>query len=151
MDGIARIAVELGSNAESIDNTRSQADIYRVLADEGVSLDMFTPAGHKLVFTVADKDVGAARVALDGLGVTYRVVSDLAKVTLIGAGMHGVPGVVARIAESLAAAGVRVVQTADSHTTISMLVPSADLLRGVGALHEEFALGGDESASDTAP
>jgi aspartate kinase len=140
MDGIARIAVELGGNAESIDNTRAQADVYRVLADAGVSLDMFTPAGHKLVFTVAEKGLPAARAALDALGLRFSLMTDLAKVTLIGAGMHGVPGVVARMAEALAAASVHVVQTADSHTTISMLVPSADLKRGVHALHAEFAL-----------
>ena len=35
---------------------------------------------------------------------------------------------------------MHVVQTADSHPTISMRVPSADLKRGVDALHEEFAL-----------
>jgi aspartate kinase len=141
MDGIVRLAIELGGNAESIDNTRAQAAVYRALADAGVSLDMFTPAGHKLVATVAERDLDAARTALDSLEVAYRVVRDLAKVTLIGAGMHGVPGVVARVAECLAGAGVHVVQTADSHTTISVLVPSADLRRAVDALHAEFDLG----------
>jgi aspartate kinase len=155
MDGIARVAVELGGNAESIDNTRAQADVYRVLADAGVSLDMFTPAGHKLVFTVAENDLPVVRDALDALGLPYGIVEGLAKVTLIGAGMHGVPGVVARMAEVLAAAGVHVVQTADSHTTISMLVPSTDLNRGVDALHDEFALArghdADEATENPAP
>jgi aspartate kinase len=55
--------------------------------------------------------------------------------------MHGVPGVMARVAESLSGAGVNVLQTADSHTTISVLVPASDAERAVGALHEGFELG----------
>ncbi len=149
MDGIARITVELGGNAESLANTKAQAAVYTALADAGVSLDMFTPAGHKLVFTVAEKDLAAARAALDQLGIKYAVLGDLAKVTLIGAGMHGVPGVVARMSQSLADAGVHLFQTADSHTTISMLVPSPELERAVGALHEEFDLARAQTSGET--
>jgi aspartate kinase len=47
----------------------------------------------------------------------------------------------ARVAEYLSDAGVTVLQTADSHTTISVLVPSDDALDAVNALHEGFALG----------
>ncbi len=61
--------------------------------------------------------------------------------TLVGAGMHGVPGVMARLAEALDEANVHVLQTADSHTTISVLVPAEDAERAVGALHEGFGLG----------
>jgi aspartate kinase len=55
--------------------------------------------------------------------------------------MHGVPGVVARVAEFLLNAEVTVLQTADSHTTISVLVPATDAERAIGALHDGFALG----------
>ena len=71
----------------------------------------------------------------------HEVTTGLAKVTLVGAGMHGVPGVMARMAELLDEAGVAVLQTADSHTTISVLVPAENTRAAVRALHDGFELG----------
>ena len=119
---------------------RSQALVYRSMADAGVSLDMFTPAAELLVFSVTRSAATSARSVLEALGLDYEVDDDLAKVTLVGAGMHGVPGVMARMAEYLADAGVVVLQTADSHTTISVLVASADAVTAVNALHQGFEL-----------
>ncbi len=148
MDGLARVSVELGGSADELANTEAQAEAYRALADAGVSLDMFTPAGHKLLFALAERDLPTAETTIGRLGMRCDATGSLAKVTLIGAGMHGVPGVVARMAESLAAAGVHVLQTADSHTTISMLVPSAEMQRAVEALHDEFRLSRAEAIPD---
>lgn len=140
--GITRISVSLPAPEGTNAHMAAQAQIYRALADAGVSLDMFTPAGDALVFTLVDAEVAAAQEVLGTLGYAFETRGALAKVTLIGAGMHGVPGVVARVAECLLDAGVTVLQTADSHTTISVLVPATDAERAIGALHEGFALGG---------
>jgi aspartate kinase len=139
--GITRISVSLSAPEGTHEHMAAQALIYRSLADAGVSLDMFTPAGNALVFTVVDTEVAAAQAVLGALGYAFESRSALAKVTLIGAGMHGVPGVVARVAEFLLNAEVTVLQTADSHTTISVLVPATDAERAIGALHDGFALG----------
>ena len=139
--GITRIRVSLPATEGAHEHMAAQALIYRALADAGVSLDMFTPVGDALVFTLVDTEVPSARSALHALGYAFDIRGELAKVTLIGAGMHGVPGVVARVAEYLLNAGVTVLQTADSHTTISVLVTAADAERAIGALHEGFALG----------
>jgi len=139
--GITRVRVSLPAPEGTQEHMAAQARIYRALADAAVSLDMFTPAGDSLVFTIVEAEVRAARTALDALGYTHETRNELAKVTLIGAGMHGVPGVVARVAECLLDAGVTVLQTADSHTTISVLVPATEAERAIGALHEGFALG----------
>jgi len=119
----------------------AQARIYGAMADAGVSLDMFTPFDDSLVFTTTLGSLEDACGVLDRMGIAYDVTRALGKVTLVGAGMHGVPGVMARMAASLADAGVCVLQTADSHTTISVLVAEADVNRAVGALHDGFALG----------
>ena len=55
--------------------------------------------------------------------------------------MHGVPGVMARMSELLDSAGVPVYQAADSHTTISVLVPAENAEAAVRALHDGFGLG----------
>lgn len=141
--GIARVRVTLPAEEGSTDHIAAQARVYRAMADAGVSLDMFTPACDSLLFTVPQSDLTTARSVLQALGLVYEVRDALAKVTLVGAGMHGVPGVMARIAEALNEAHVHVLQAADSHTTISVLVPAEDAERAVGALHEGFGLGQD--------
>jgi len=140
-EGISRVVVTLPAAEGTAEHMEAQARIYRAMADAGVSLDMFTPAGETLVFTVPDAAVGSASDVLDMLGLAYLVTGRLAKVTLIGAGMHGVPGVMARMARHLAEAGVHILQTADSHTTISALIPAQECESAVKALHEGFGLG----------
>ncbi len=139
--GVARVRVELPAEEDGTAHMAAQARLYQAMADAGISLDMFTPFGSMLIFTVAEVDLARAREVVAALGRPYETRAGLAKVTLIGAAMHGVPGVMARVAESLSRAGVHVLQTADSHTTISVLVPGEDMHRAIGALHESFELG----------
>ncbi len=146
-DGVARIVVALPAPEGTPSHMSAQARVYRAMADAGVSLDMFTPAGETLLFTVGEELLDRASEVLGALGFTYRAQTQLAKVTLVGAGMHGVPGVMARVAEALVDAGVTVLQSADSHTTISVLVTSDQAHQAVQALHTGFEL---DSPSSTA-
>jgi aspartate kinase len=91
---------------------------------------------------VPESALPGVSAALSALGLTCGVTEGLAKVTLVGAAMHGVPGVMARMAEHLDAAGVDVLQAADSHTTISVLVHASDADTAVRALHDGFELAG---------
>ncbi|MBN2840035.1 MAG: aspartate kinase [Coriobacteriia bacterium] len=140
VSGIARFIVCLPAGEGTPEHMRHQTRVYRGMADAGVSLDMFTPLAGELVFTVDEASVADASLVLDTLGLEFTTHYGLAKVTLVGAGMHGVPGVVASMAEYLADAGVTILQTADSHTTISALVPDADATAAVAALHRGFGL-----------
>lgn len=139
--GIARIAVTLPAGEGARGHMAAQTDVYRAMADAGVSLDMFTPTGDWLLFTVSENALEAASATLGSLGLPYEVTPALAKVTLVGAAMHGVPGVMAAITEHLLNAGVDVLQSADSHTTISALVHAKDAEAAVRALHDGFGLG----------
>ncbi len=139
--GVARIRVRLFSPEGTQRHMVTQTRIYRLMADARVSLDMFTPVGDELVFTVQDATLLAATSILDRLGLPYDARTGLAKVTLVGAGMHGVPGVMARMAEFLSAAGVDIYQAADSHTTISVLIAADQTELAVRVLHAGFQLG----------
>ncbi len=55
--------------------------------------------------------------------------------------MRGVPGVMARIVSALHREDIQILQTADSHTTISCLVNEEDTRAAIRVLHEEFNLG----------
>jgi len=140
-DDIARVTVVLPAAEETREHMAAQTRIYRAMADAGVSLDMFTPVGQLLTFTVPGALAGRAGGVLRELGAEPVVRTGCAKITLVGAGMHGVPGVMARMAEHLAGAGVDILQAADSHTTISVLVPGTQARAAIEALHEGFGLG----------
>jgi aspartate kinase len=102
---------------------------------------MFTPIEGILAFSVDTPCADAASDILGSLDLDFERRDGLAKVTLVGAGMHGIPGVMARVAESLSAAGIEMLQSADSHYTISVLVDAKHLRRAVESLHTEFGLG----------
>jgi len=138
---VARFLVDLEAPAGTREHTTAQTAVFQAMADAGISLDMFTPTDGKLVFSVAAADVESVQAALKRLGKPFAVEQPLAKVTLIGAGMHGVPGVMARVARCLDEAGVTILQTADSHATISVLVPDEQAETAVKALHDGFRLG----------
>ena len=140
-EGVARVQVTLPAAEGTPAHMSAQAKIYRAMADASISLDMFTPVGETLVFSIGEGALDEASQVLDSLEMPHRVRPSLSKVTLVGAGMHGVPGVMARMAGCLADAGVTVYQTADSHMTISVLVDAKNSARAVTALHDGFDLG----------
>ena len=138
---IVRVRVTLPAPEGTREHMIAQTQVYRAMADAAVSLDMFTPCGDTLIFTIAESALADAFAVLDELDLAHEARRGLAKVTLVGAGMHGIPGVVARMSEHLSAAGVDVYQAADSHTTISVLVRAEDTIAAIRALHDGFELG----------
>jgi aspartate kinase len=118
----------------------AQTKVYRLMADAALSLDMFTPMNDRLVFSVADSGAQRAADILNAEGFEVAVREGLGKVTLVGAGMHGVPGVMARVAQCLCEAHIDILQVADSHATISLLVDGGDLVSAAQALHRAFGL-----------
>src|SRR5690606_17371660 len=97
-------------------------ELFEGLGKNHVSIDMIDVSEEGIGFVVAQEDQGRSQRLMDGLGVEYRVLSGLTKVSVVGAGMHGVPGVMARVARALCAAGAAVYATTDSHANIACLV-----------------------------
>ena len=77
-----------------------------------------------------------------------RVLFDdhVGKVSLVGAGMKSHPGVTADFCEALRDAGVNIELSSTSEIRISVLIRDSDLEKATRALHDRFALGGDEEA-----
>lgn len=59
---------------------------------------------------------------LESRGFSPTVTKNCAKVSVVGAGMTGVPGVASRIVHALTNKGVQILQSADSHATIWVLI-----------------------------
>ena len=77
---------------------------------------------------------------LKELGYEPIVERNCAKVSVVGAGINGVPGVAAKIVMALSEKGIGILQSADSHTTIWVLVKEENLIEAVNSLHDEFLL-----------
>lgn len=141
VDGISRIRVRLPYVKEdAAAHMETQTRVYRAMADAGISIDMFTPMNDRLVFSVASEAATRAHEILTDFGFDVAVRDDLAKVTLVGSGMHGVPGVMAKVADCLSNASIDILQVADSHATISVLVDSRDMRSAAQTLHSTFGL-----------
>lgn len=119
------------------------AELLGRLAGAGVSVDMLWeapdgPEHRQLHLTVREADVPAAQAALAPWGEP-EVLGALARVALVGSGMHDRPGVYARAYHALAAADVPVHAVSTSAISITVLVPVDREERALQALHEAFA------------
>jgi aspartate kinase len=124
--------------------------VMTALAGAGISVDTLTPADRQdgrrqLQLTIDEGDLDPAlritRELVDQLGgEAVDVRTGLSKVTLIGSGMSGIPGVYARSLEALRDAGVDIFALGTSSVSISFLVDAASEDRTLQALHAAFDL-----------
>ena len=115
--------------------------IFRAMALADISVDFISVQPEAVLYTVQDEVASKAVKILQNMGFEPEVVPSCAKVSIVGAGIAGVPGVMADMVEALSDAGVTILQSADSHTTIWVLVHKEDMVRAVQALHQKFRLG----------
>ncbi|MDQ7794557.1 MAG: aspartate kinase [bacterium] len=147
LPGMAQIVVTPGPAGAS---PRMTLDVFRSLAENGISVDLINASPDRQSFIVAQGSADRAAAILQDCGFEVTLRKDCAKVSVVGMGMRGRPGVMARVVEGLYGAGVGILQTSDSHLTISCLVKQEDLVRAARALHETFGLSAepDESPED---
>jgi len=117
-----------------------QLRVFRAMASHGISVDFINVMPTGVHYTVSDKDAPLAVQLLRGLGFEPRVRGGCAKVSVIGGGMNGEPGVMAVIVEALTESGIPILQSADSNTTIWVLISQEDLAIALQALHTAFGL-----------
>lgn len=117
-----------------------QAEVFKAMANEKISVDFINISPNGVVYTVTDEMTERAIKVLKEIGHEPVVERYCAKVSVVGAGIAGVPGVTSRIVTALSEKGIRILQSADSHTTIWVLVKQDDLVKSVNALHDAFHL-----------
>ncbi|RSK27084.1 aspartate kinase [Bacillus sp. HMF5848] len=118
-----------------------QADVFKAMANEGISVDFINISPHDIIYTVSDDVADKAVSVLQRIGHEPMITKHCCKVSTVGAGIAGVPGVTAKIVTALSEEGIQILQSADSHTTIWVLVKETDLVKAVNALHNAFDLG----------
>ncbi len=117
-----------------------QMHVFQAMAANKISVDFINVTPSGVVYTVFDDLTDKAVSILQSMGYQPAVNRQCAKVSLVGAGMAGVPGVMAKIVETLMTEDIHILQSADSHTTIWVLVKEMDMIRAVNALHRAFQL-----------
>jgi aspartate kinase len=118
----------------------TQSEVFKGMAKAQISVDFFNINPTGVVYTVSGENTKRAVKILQELGYEPIVTENCAKVSAVGAGMTGVPGVTSKIVTALSEQGIQILQSADSNTTIWVLVKEKDLVKAVNALHETFQL-----------
>ncbi|HEU5206654.1 MAG TPA: aspartate kinase [Gaiellaceae bacterium] len=126
------------------------AAIFDAVATEHVNVDtILQNVAHDLAalsFSVPKDDVPATRRALARAESTIgsleaAEITDLGKVSLVGAGMRSHPGVASRMFRALADEGINLRLISTSPIKVTCLIPRDDVERAVRVLHNAFALG----------
>ncbi len=125
---------------EDFNQTAVTLDVFQKLAANNISVDLIYLSPDLIAFIVDQENSTIVKEVLADLGLNITVSQGYAKVSVVGAGMHGVPGVMARVVRSLDRANVAIYQTTDSHANISCLIKETDLVYAVRALFDEFGL-----------
>ena len=117
-----------------------QEEVFRAMANEQISVDFINISPNNVVYTVKDQLAEKAEKILLDKGYNPVLERNCAKVSVVGAGITGVPGVASKIVSALSEQGIRILQSADSYTTIWVLIKKDDLEKAVNALHDAFQL-----------
>ena len=133
--------------------------IFGTLANHNISVDMIIQsqrchvikgiATRDIAFTVARADAQAAKELLQKVKAECgwgEVVLDMeiAKVSVVGAGMVGQPGVAAKMFEALSQEKINIQMITTSEIKISCVVGETQGVKALKAIHAAFELGGTE-------
>lgn len=139
--GIAHVSGVTQISVQAIEGKNDvQLQVFQTMARNHISVDFINVTPSGAVYTVFDHDADRAVAVLRDSGYEPVAVRGCAKVSVIGGGMNGVPGVMARIVEALTEQSITIMQSADSNTTIWVLVRDTDMAPALRALHTKFGL-----------
>ena len=135
------------------DRPGSVARIFNVLSREHINVDMIIQAGqrrneNKISFTISSDDLPKTRELMEEMKWEFHAkdteyIDNIAKVSIVGAGMITNPGVAARMFEILAENDINIQMIATSEIKVSCAIDENDLTKAVRVLHEGFGLSGD--------
>jgi aspartate kinase len=154
ISGVAHDTSEAKLTVHGVPDTPGvAAKLFSALAESNVNVDMIvqnvsldgrtdisctlprgdTDKARAVLEPLAD-EVGAAGIAVD---------TDIAKVSLVGAGMKTHPGVAAKMFNALSAAGVNIEMISTSTIRVSVVVAKDQVEPAVLAVHDAFGLSED--------
>lgn len=124
--------------------------VFSALAQANIDIDMIVQSYRNaeqnindIVFTINKPDLLRARTIVDQVGQEMNVLGvmiedNVAKVSVVGAGMLGNPGIAATMFGALADAGVNIEIISTSEISISCLIKDHQVKDAVNAIHRRF-------------
>ena len=159
---IAGVAHDLGDAKITVvgvpDRPGMAAAIFQAVADSGINMDMIVQnvsvhesGATDVTFTCPRGDATKAELALRRIEkeVNFKDIDtdeNIAKISLVGAGMRSHPGVSATFFKAIADAGVNVEMISTSEIRISVVTRAQDAEKAVTAIHTAFGLDADGEA-----
>lgn len=125
--------------------------LFKRLAREGINVDMVIQSAMRenrndIAFTIEKADLHRALPVVEDVvrelqasGLSYD--ADVAKVSIVGAGMISNPGVAAKMFEALAEQNINIHMISTSEIKVSCLIDEALIAEAVRALHAKYDLG----------
>jgi aspartate kinase len=161
MEGVLISGVALDTDEAKVtldrvpDRPGMAATVFKAIADDAISIDMIVQnvshaGATDLSFTAPRADLPRVASVMERLvkeigADSYTIDDDIAKLSLVGAGMKTHPGVAADMFDSLAGQGINIEMISTSPIRISCVLREADGERAVRVVHDRFGL--DESGS----
>lgn len=125
--------------------------IFKYLADANINVDVIVQSSgmddtKDISFTVQRSQLSdSIKVINDNLdsirAKTVSFSSDVAKVSIVGAGMVNHPGVAATMFEALAQAGINIKMISTSEIKVSCIIADDKVEKAVQVVHDKFKLG----------
>lgn len=124
--------------------------IFSALAEANIDVDMIVQSirnadknMNDIVFTVTKPDLVQAKEILDEIAreldlLDVVIKETVAKVSVVGAGMLGSPGIAATMFGALGDAGINIEVISTSEISISCLIDAGQVREAVNAIHQRF-------------
>lgn len=123
------------------DPLERQRTLFKALAGHAISVDLINVFPDYSSFLVASTARDEAERILTGHLFDYTVNAEVAKVSIVGTAIQGLPGVMSLVVDALAEKEIPILASSDSHQSISCLVPRDQAGEAATALHRAFSLG----------
>lgn len=124
--------------------------IFKILADKDINVDMVIQSAMRdnrndIAFTIERNEFNRARPVVNEIvmkigasGMSFS--TDVAKISIVGAGMQSNPGVAASMFDALAHKDINIHMISTSEIKISCIVDEEEIESAVQALHDKFKL-----------
>jgi len=122
--------------------------VFSVMAKAKINVDIILQSAGKdntndISFTVAAGDAAAAKEALDeyedAIGFDHVAVDpDVAKVSIVGAGMMNTSGMAVKMFEALYNSDINIQMISSSEIKLSAVIAEAEADRAINAIHDKF-------------
>ncbi len=122
------------------------ADLFGKLAEKNINVDLIVQNVSEknlaaISFTIKSEDISLAKKVLKKIkNIRVEMNTDIAKVSIVGAGMQSHPGVAAKMFGILAEKDINIEMISTSPIRISCVVKKSRIKEAVKALHRGFEL-----------